>query len=311
MKYLLVLSKQDLNLAKEEAISLLKPKNIFLCKNLLVIGIPEKRIKLAERLACTKAVYQILFECSGKDLENRIKKYAWNKIYKRDFSLRCSREREGELAGYVWGRLKNPKVSLKNAKTQIRIFEGKKTRCCLLLHGQKQDFESRKPHLRPGFSPVSLHPKLARAMVNLTGIEKGLIIDPFCGTGGLLIEAGLMGLEIRGYDIDYNMLAKSRDNLRHFKIKNFKLVKRNALALGKTSYIATDLPYGKNTKKQDLKRLYSAFFKVLEKNLKKRAVIGIPDFAGYKRLIGKRLRIAGEFSVCLHKSLTKKIIVLE
>ncbi len=44
-----------------------------------------------------------------------------------------------------------------------------------------------------------MSPKLARCMVNLTGVkENDLVLDPFCGTGGILIEAGIMGARVIG-----------------------------------------------------------------------------------------------------------------
>ena len=176
----------------------------------------------------------------------------------------------------------------------------------------KQGFSKRKPHLRPGFHPSSLNPKLARAFVNLTGIRKGTIVDCFCGTGGILIEAGLIGLNIIGYDIDEEMLERSKLNFEHFKIKNYKLFLRDATKIkNKYNYIVVDLPYGHATKKID-KNLYLNFLKNLKKILGKRAVIGFPSFCDYKKLIKQaKLKIINEFTIYLHKRLSKKIVILE
>lgn len=176
----------------------------------------------------------------------------------------------------------------------------------------KHDFSKRKPHLRPGFHPSSLNPKLARAFVNLTGIQKGTIVDMFCGTGGIIIEAGLIGLNIIGYDIDKEMLDKAELNFKHYKIKNYKLYLQDATKIKKKyNYIVADLPYGHATKKID-KNLYLNFLKNLKKILGKRAVIGFPDFAPYKKLIKTaKLKIISEFTIYLHKNLSKKIIILE
>ena len=63
--------------------------------------------------------------------------------------------------------------------------------------------------------PTSLHPQLARCCVNLTGIKKDeTLLDPFCGTGGILIEAGLMGLNCIGGDISDWVLKKCRENIK-------------------------------------------------------------------------------------------------
>jgi hypothetical protein len=39
------------------------------------------------------------------------------------------------------------------------------------------------------------------------------ILDPFCGTGGTLIEAALIGCREAGTDADLEMIAGSRKNL--------------------------------------------------------------------------------------------------
>lgn len=64
-----------------------------------------------------------------------------------------------------------------------------------------------------------LPPKLAQIIVNLAagGIDskrdKLKILDPFCGTGVILQEAGLMGYGVYGSDIDERMADYSRQNL--------------------------------------------------------------------------------------------------
>lgn len=58
-----------------------------------------------------------------------------------------------------------------------------------------------------------LPPKLAQIMVNLAGLEKGRILDPFCGTGVILQEAGLLGYSVYGTDLAEKMVRFSRDNL--------------------------------------------------------------------------------------------------
>jgi tRNA G10 N-methylase Trm11 len=59
-----------------------------------------------------------------------------------------------------------------------------------------------------------LPPKLAQIMVNLAGLEKGRILDPFCGTGVILQEAGLMRYAVYGTDLAEKMISYSADNLK-------------------------------------------------------------------------------------------------
>lgn len=59
-----------------------------------------------------------------------------------------------------------------------------------------------------------LPPKLARIMINLSGIEDGgTLWDPFCGSGVILLEGLLMGINAVGSDISGEAVASSEDNV--------------------------------------------------------------------------------------------------
>ena len=220
---------------------------------------------------------------------------------------------ERKIAEKIWYRLKKPKIDLTNAETEYGfLFINENVYCGLLEHVIDKSILKRKPHHKPCSVPISLHPKLARCIVNLTGIRSGTIVDPFSGTGGILVEAGLMNLKVEGYDIEQKMIDMAKKNIRYYNIKNNLLKKRDALDnFGKVRYIVTDLPYGKNTKSVELEKLYLGFLKNLEKNLEKRAVIVFPDTINYKKMLKKTdLKILDEFSYYIHKTMTKKIVVL-
>ena len=77
---------------------------------------------------------------------------------------------------------------------------------------------------------------------------------------------------------------------------------------GRYEAIVTDLPYGKNTTSQDLEELYSRFLTTAF-NVTNKIVVMCPDFVDIKKLCF-RWKIIGEFNYYLHKSLSKKILVL-
>ncbi len=60
-----------------------------------------------------------------------------------------------------------------------------------------------------------LPPKLARMMVNLTGLQGNghVLLDPFCGSGTTLMEAGLLGFTLIGSDIAEKALYQTDNNL--------------------------------------------------------------------------------------------------
>ena len=313
MKLIFLLSMHNPALSKAEILSIFEGKHKQL-DNLLFL---DSRKTYFNRLAYTKTVYQHLFTCKKAALEKQIRTFDWNKHYKDSFCVRSFGKghiQDRKIADLIWDYLKKPVVNLVDPVTSFHFyFEKDQVHCGLLIDPMTEPFEKRKAHLRPMLHPTSLHPRLARCLVNLTGIiSKGTIADPFCGTGGILIEAGLMDFKVIGYDIDEVMLKRSEANLKHFKVR-YQLRRKDATKIGiKYNYIATDLPYARSSKKQDLEKLYSAFLKNLKKILKKQAVVCFPSFINHKRFIkNAKLKLKAEYSYYLHKSLSKKICVIE
>ncbi|MEK6891794.1 MAG: DNA methyltransferase [Nanoarchaeota archaeon] len=369
MKCIFLLSGDYIDLGAEEVLSLLDIKNYKLKNRLLILELNDKKSidKASKRLALTKNIYRFLFECGIDDLINVMEKFDWNSTYKDNFCLRKfnldndeitikkfinkknnkklinkiieynnKKLDEKNLAGYIWRSLDNPKVNLENPKTEISLFFLKgKVYCGLMIKKIGYDFDSRKSHLRPFPHPSSLHPKVARALVNLSEIkEKEILLDPFCGTGGFLIEAGLMNIRSIGYDINKIMIDGCIENLKYFKINNAKIKKKNAVNIGdKFNCAVTDLPYGLNStamtdyeeenwkkyrlslkiQKKDfyknLEKFYLLFLKNLRKKLKKKAVIVFPSYVDYRKLLKiSKFTVEKEFSDYVHRSLTRKIV---
>ncbi|MFA1609724.1 THUMP domain-containing protein [Halobellus rubicundus] len=80
-------------------------------------------------------------------------------------------------------------------------------------------FGSRAPTDRPFFQPGSMAPMDARAYVNLAAgpaLPDATVVDPMCGTGGLLVEAGLVGARAVGSDAQAKMASGAAENLAHY-----------------------------------------------------------------------------------------------
>lgn len=313
MKLFFVLSNENIALGKAEVVSLLSAKQPKLMGNILLID-AETYKPVAQRLAYTHSYHHLLFSCKERDFVEKFSSYKWKNVYKKSFCLRIHNPdfHEKDMASYIWDSVPKPKVDLEHPKTLIECFfvDGI-VLCGKMIEKVEKHFEVRKNQNRPAPHPTSLHPKLARAMVNLTGAKKGEeIFDPMCGSGGILIEAGLMGMNARGTDIDNEMAERARKNLKFFGVKKFKVGKGDALMMKKYPYVVTDLPYGKNTKSVS-PEFYDSFLGVLRKKLGKKAVVGFPDFVDAERLVKKhRLTMEYKFSYYLHKSLSKKIVVI-
>src|SRR5205807_2186404 len=101
---------------------------------------------------------------------------------------------------------------------------------------------------RPFSLPISLHPKFARALLNLSRVPMaGFVLDPFCGTGGLLLEAVSIGLRPIGLDRDRRMILGFRASLRGAGDGALGVADAGRLPLRGASVhgIATDPPYGR------------------------------------------------------------------
>jgi tRNA G10 N-methylase Trm11 len=64
-----------------------------------------------------------------------------------------------------------------------------------------------------------LPPKLARMMVNLTGIKEGTVWDPFCGSGTILMESAILGYNFLGSDKDDNAVFYTDENIKWLNSK--------------------------------------------------------------------------------------------
>lgn len=107
-------------------------------------------------------------------------------------------------------------------------------------------FERRRPQYKPFFYPGVLMPKVARVLVNLARAND-MLFDPFCGTGGILVEAGLMGIHALGSDVQRKVLLGAKLNLVHYGAP-YTLMYQDARNMGladeSVSAIACDIPYG-------------------------------------------------------------------
>ncbi|MEM4240445.1 MAG: DNA methyltransferase [Candidatus Woesearchaeota archaeon] len=313
MKVFFQLYKRHADIAAAEALEVVKGKKIALYGNEILIA--DAKSAAFQRLGLSHAAFELLFSCKTSQLAGKIQKFSWQKHYKKSFKVtvhHSTPEKEREIAQKVANCIKNPKAEMKNPKSWFHFFlVGDNVIAGKLLWQNNEDFEGRKVHKWPAPHPTGTHPQLARAMINLTGIQKGVLVDPFCGAGGILIEACLMGLTPVGYDINQELLEKAAKNLIGYGIKRFKLQKKNALTISKAKYVVADLPYGRNTPPKGLEELYVKFLARLKKVLEGRAVLGFPSTINHKPLIRKAgLNVLNEFSWEINRNLRKNIVVV-
>lgn len=209
------------------------------------------------------------------------------------------------------------KISITKAKMQspdleFVILKAQPSFVGIAIWQNTDKFELRRAHLRPVLHPTAMNPRLARAMINLAGAEKE-VFDPFCGAGGLLLEAANIGINAAGTDISSAMIERARANIavEPPEIQSrLNLTQMDAFDFNlHVECVATDLPYGKSSKlNSTLENLMSQFLAHYSALTDKMAVC-FPK--GTKIEISSKWIKKYEFDIYIHKSLTRTILVLE
>ncbi len=206
----------------------------------------EEAIKLFEKLGASIRLIKLTQEAqplAGKTIEEFLADYLIN-LNQAKFKLACAQLGDEQTERLDFYQLKQ---LLEAQDIKVRFVEGSRfgLSAAILLHQKIEEFviyqlgdqvaigetiaiqnidhwtdkDRAKPYAdrKKGMLP----PKLARAMVNLAIGNKssGLLYDPFCGTGTVLIEALELGLDVVGSDLDQQAVIGATTNLAWFKDK--------------------------------------------------------------------------------------------
>jgi tRNA (guanine10-N2)-dimethyltransferase len=226
---------------------------------------PDSVESIRFRSALTRICCQEIFNCEAglsEILANVSSDALGEFICDESFAVRVRRvegvtpelrvgELERKLGEQILETVKTTKVNLSNPQktffgvlTDSRFIFGLKTAEII-----PKPFSERRPRKRPVFHPTAMQSKLARTMVNLAQPRRGeLVLDPFCGTGGILVEAGLMGCRVLGFDAKPHMARGGLKNILHYGIKPEGLAIADARypPVTEVDCIVTDPPYGRS-----------------------------------------------------------------
>ncbi|HDS45671.1 MAG TPA: methyltransferase domain-containing protein [Methanomicrobia archaeon] len=301
--------------------------------------------ELARRLGMTHQVYEVLDQCGLHDRELLIRVESMdlesvmgrgrtfavcvhfmelNRLYPRRQALLKAVGECITRKGYTVD-LNRP------AKTFVLLFTADTCSLCTRVWRiDKRQFGDKRPHARPFFLPGVIMPKVARALVNLSGIRANeRLLDPFCGTGGIVLEGAMVGARVMAADIQRKMVYGAQKNMAFFSVPCELLMSDSKwlpLRSGSMDAVVTDLPYGRasvvagagipedeDARADYLARLYAAAMVEIHRVLKpgKRAVMvsNIPSLPALTRGMG--FLLCDEHAYRVHKSLTRYITVLE
>jgi len=204
---------------------------------------------LTKKLAYTHKIYEFICNFDNESLKNA----DWKKYYTENFAIRTiNKDIIDKVSKAIWKSVDNPKVKLDDSKTEIYVFFDK-----VFILRQKISTEAlkRKNQNRPIKNPVSLSPLLAMAMVNLT--KGNTLYDPFCGTGGILIEAAILGKKIIGSDISYQMVKGSEINNEYISfLENYSVFDRKFAEIN--NQMQTAILTENHSMLEESKKIYSA-----------------------------------------------------
>jgi tRNA G10 N-methylase Trm11 len=212
-------------------------KEVFFEENLLIVDIKDKILLDVQKFGGILGLGGLREFITQKELIEFLEKNEFIELDKFNYSVM------GNIDSFVFSE----KFKREKKKAQIRNF-GKKLRfqsgesffrphvdveilaqrvgSKIYLGFVEQNFDSSLVEKRDMQKPfrresLAISPRLARILINLSGAkEKDLILDPFCGVGGIVQEAILMGINSIGIDKDSEAIRGANQNIVWLR-KNF------------------------------------------------------------------------------------------
>jgi putative methyltransferase (TIGR01177 family) len=280
---------------------------------------PEPRVLIAEssadpvrvgaRIAFARRVGALIEE------QGQLKqKVRGRKVRFRGFDLR------GEGAPFDPGsylRGLDATVDLQDPDSEVTLVRGTRDYLAVTTPGQmEQRWALRRPRNRPFFHPSAIFPKLSRALVNLSRCREGdVFLDPFAGTGSVLLEAHQVGARVVAVDLADKMVRGSISNMKHFSQDWLGVIRADAarLPIRMAQAIATDIPYGRASSTRG--RAPTEMVDLLFPSLISASAPGCHFVVMHPQdvpvAVGRELRVLEEHHLHVHKLLTRTITVLE
>lgn len=279
---------------------------------------------LGQRLAMTHRIIEVLAVCDANP-DSLADAVARIDLPKGSYRIRAKRIKRAALPGDIVekeaGRalfrrgyradLRNPEIDLRAIITGDEIILGREVAC-----PNRSSFEARRPHLKPFFHPGVLMPRIARTLVNLSQARAGeRLLDPFAGTGGILVEACLMGIKCVGVDVQPQLVRGARENLASM---DCTLISGDAKRLpfkdASIESAVMDIPYGRSAliEAESKEDLLTESLDELQRVLKPgRRMVVVADRPISDHLERSEFKILQIHSDRVHRSLTRCIFVCQ
>ncbi len=278
MKTFFILGRNP-ELSREEVLAYMRARNrehkeILFEENLLVLETNEGEKFDIQEFGGVMWLGPINFEGNNQELAEYLEK---NEIVPSDkFSYATFGSLDPEPLKELF-KSRKKKGMLKHGRKQIKFQGGEKhdlpnADFTLFFHEHKnivylgtstQNYDSNQVKNRDMNKPVrrehlAISPRLSKILINLSGAKpRDLLLDPFCGVGGILQEALIKKMDVHGIDKDKQATIDAVKNLKwiaseysaknNFKIENLDSRKAPDLQF---AAIATETPLGKVLRKK-------------------------------------------------------------
>lgn len=241
MKYFFILGRNP-DLSRAEILSYLEARNkkseqILFTKNYLILDTDLEQINIQDFGGCIM-MGKIQFQGTLTDFNNYVDGEDLVQADKFTYAIHGNMDEEILIKKFKYEHRKavirhgrrninmqdGGIVSIPNAEFNFFMLETTEVFYGLV----EQDYSFTEIKERDMKKPVrreslAISPRLAKILINLSQAKPGeLLLDPFCGVGGILQEALVRGINVYGIDKDKLAIEDARKNLKWLE-QNFEV----------------------------------------------------------------------------------------
>lgn len=278
-------------------------------------------IKLFECLTDKESIIGALSDVDFSQILSRSDRIAVRGVKVRGAKVSVT-ELEGKIAAKILAGCGYVKVDL-NSPTKIFILVATPETAFLgikICEKPRRYFWDRKAGRRPFSLPSALQPKVSRCMVNLSRPKLGsYVLDPFAGTGSIVLEASLLGYRALGIEVVKWICRGALRNLKLYIPGMESLIVADARSMplrNGIGAVVTDPPYFRSTTSTERSptKLLIRFFEEVYLMLKRDSYICIayPPTVDMEDLCEKAgLKVRECYPIKVHGGLTRNIYVIK
>ncbi|MFW9845108.1 MAG: hypothetical protein ACFFD6_00035 [Candidatus Thorarchaeota archaeon] len=233
------------------------------------------------------------------------------------------REKLSALLGARIMRVTGASVSLNQPDINVLVLlTSERILVCISNASRlRHALQLREPGRKDFFHPSMMNSYLARTLCNLAGVQPStLVLDPFCGGGGILCEAAIIGARTVGWDLNWRLILGARKNLDSISDSEACLLQADSrlppLRARCFDAIVTDPPYGRasstrGTKARALVQTFIEHVPDLVKGGGRLCVCGSREMGITGIMSDLDFDVLYQIPVYVHRGLTREVVTVQ